>query len=703
MNEPAVGSACPLKHRSLAEWTRPLTVTTVTLFLFLSISGLVIYLAGFSLLNQFMVLAHTALGFVFVIPYSVYQLQHWRGVRSQPVTNHKVLGYSAFVAIVVCAITGLVLSLQAAAGTHVSYLMDLLHTISGFAAFAIVIGHVAFLVAINLKLRRTELAVPMRVAQRGFFLRVGTATALLVAATFLLTVVYRPFDTRYQLPSDYSYKYGAEKGPYYPSLARTDGMKAVMPKALAESRTCGANGCHEQIVEEWTPSAHRWASMDFAFQAIQHVMATNEGPESTRYCAGCHDPVALFSGSKNIYDADLTSYGADEGVSCLVCHSIKETDVKGNANYVLAEPVRYAFELQSGAVPQFLSSFLIRSYPKQHVASYSRDLYKTPEFCGACHKQFIDQSINRVGWVQLQNQYDNWKASHWNQKTDPNQVLTCRDCHMRLTASRDPAAGDRQDFNRAPDDGKHRNHRFIGANQWVPAFHKLDGAEQQVKLTQEWLQGKTEVPEINDRWHQGAVVDLKIDAPDQVRAGDTLHYKVILTSNKVGHDFPTGPLDIIQCWVDTDVQAGEQVVYHSGKLDDLHFIEKDSFIFKAEGIDKQGNLIDRHNLWEMVGARFKRSLFPGFTDQADFAFTCPSMNEAARPAMPPQQTEHELTVPGDGKRALRIQATLKYRKFDQYLLNYMQGGSSALTSPVTDMVSVTKEIRVQSKSTSRSD
>jgi hypothetical protein len=26
--------------------------------------------------------------------------------------------------------------------------------------------------------------------------------------------------------------------------------------------------------------------------------------------------------------------------------------------------------------------------------------------------------VNRVGWVQLQNQHDNWAASHWNKKGD---------------------------------------------------------------------------------------------------------------------------------------------------------------------------------------------------------------------------------------------------------------------------------------------
>ena len=79
-------------------------------------------------------------------------------------------------------------------------------------------------------------------------------------------------------------------------------------------------------------------------------------------------------------------------------------------------------------------------------------MYKKPEYCAACHKQFIDQEVNRVGWVQLQNQYDNWAASHWNQKGDARATVECRECHMPLVDSTDPAAGDSADYNRTDDD-----------------------------------------------------------------------------------------------------------------------------------------------------------------------------------------------------------------------------------------------------------
>ena len=61
--------------------------------------------------------------------------------------------------------------------------------------------------------------------------------------------------------------------------------------------------------------------MDPLFQGIQNVMAKQNGAESTRYCGGCHDPISLFSGTKNIFVENLTNlHGYQEGVSCLSCH-----------------------------------------------------------------------------------------------------------------------------------------------------------------------------------------------------------------------------------------------------------------------------------------------------------------------------------------------------------------------------------------------
>lgn len=683
-------------------WSAPLLVFSLGAIAFLALGGLWITFGGFSAYNQYAVLLHTALGLVTLVPILVYVFRHLAETWRRALNHVSLLGYAAALALLAASASGLVLTAQSAFSTRISYAWRLVHIVSALTLTAFLPIHIVL--AVRLRRRAGDAAEgagsDLKVAWRRALRRSAALAGLLLLAPLPAGFLYAGLDPAGQLPADYGYKYGAN--PFSPSLAMTAGGGAIRHEALAGSASCGTSGCHEQIVREWEPSAHRYASRSYFFQTIQKSMAENNGAESTRYCAGCHDPIALFSGAKNIYDEDLSSPGADEGVSCAACHSIVRTDVKGNAAYVIEPPRRYIFEEKNGAVAGFLSRFLIRAYPEKHVASYARDLYKTPEYCAACHKQFIDQTINSVGWVQLQNQYDNWRKSHWFKpeeghpdRADPTKTLSCRECHMRLMPSSDPAAGDAQDFYRAPDDGQHRHHAFIGANQWLPILHGLPGAEHHVRLTEEWLRGETRIPEIQSRWAEGPSVPLELIAPSRVVAGEPVTIRAVVSSNKVGHDFPTGPLDIIQSWVELRVlDPSGREIFASGKVTEENFIDEGSFIFKAEGVDRAGNLIDRHNLWEMVGARFRRSLFPGFSDTAEWNFTCPSVT--VRGARQPAEREVSFQAPAEPGIDLLVKARLRYRKVDQTLINYIAPGKG-LTAPITDISEAEARIRVEPK------
>ena len=219
---------------------------------------------------------------------------------------------------------------------------------------------------------------------------------------------------------------------------------------------------------------------------------------------------------------------------------------------------------------------------------------------------------------------------------------------MPLVASHDPAAGDSLDYNRSASDGKHRSHRFVGANQAMPVMLKLPGGEEQAKLVEKWLRGEVEIPEIASKWSKGPAVAIELVSPKEATAGEAVALRVIITSNKVGHDFPTGPLDIIQAWVELMVtDGGGHVVFASGRRDERHRIEPGTFMFKAEPVDQYGNLIDRHNLWEMVGVRYRRSLFPGFSDTAEYSFQCSGSTEQRAPGLKEKSFRLD-TAPGAG-------------------------------------------------------
>lgn len=678
MNSDPTNSADPRELR----WREHLAWLSTGLLLFETLTGLMIYLLPFSVTTQFSVLIHTVIGVPFVVPMTWYSIRHWLDHRATAMNHYKATGYALVFAILVCNLSGLVLTWQAFFTTRISYYWDAVHVVSTFATIAFFAPHVGLLL---LRERKRSETSPVRRAAAAFQNRSLGAAGLCFAILLGTVLAYSPPEVNDTLPDDYAYMYGEDR-PFAPSLATTATGGAYDQQHLSGSMSCGTSNCHEQITEEWAVSAHRWASMDPAFQAVQKVMAEQNGAESTRYCGGCHDPISLFSGTKNIFTEDLSSlHGYQEGISCLACHGIQETDIKGNANYMIEKQPRYLWEVDPGPVQKFLSDGLIRAYPWTHTDTLGKKLFKTPEYCAACHKQFIDAEVNQVGWVQLQNQFDNWRKSRWNHPGEPEKTIECRECHMPLVASRDPASGDELDYNRDEDDGMHRSHRFLGANQLIPEMLELDGAAEQIRLTEEWLRGELPIPEIAHKWKEGPAVPIELEVPERVKPGEDIQMRVNITSNKVGHDFPTGPLDIIQAWIDIKVtdDAGKEV-FHSGELNERNFIEPGTFMFKAEAVDRYGNLIDRHNLWEMVGVRYRRSLFPGFADAAEFSFGCPSF-VTDKDGTFPEEHDFSMATPEGTTGKLHVEARLRYRKIDQFLLNYLFGEDTTLTSRVTDV------------------
>ncbi|MCA9289528.1 MAG: hypothetical protein KDA25_00265 [Phycisphaerales bacterium] len=762
---------------SSLEWRAPLVGFVCGATLFLTVSGLALFILPFSVFNQVGVLVHTAAGLIVLGPTIWYIVRHWTIRRGGNLSHYQLLGYLAAVVLLICLVSGVVVTVNGVVGPRLDRTWDLVHLITGLVAAVLVLAHLLSILV--RRMGRAASAQDVRRARRRFGVVCGSWCAVLLGLCAAWTVLYDAPRLRLPFSDAYSWRFGEER-PFAPSLAVVDespwgddlerrvlaalgpdqrqvyltadtqrgGQRsstlqrirdcvaaldltdaqqadmerilaegarfvraagAVAPAALARSDGCGTSGCHGEIYAEWAPSAHRYSSMDDLFQRVQSLMVAETSPEHTRYCAGCHDPISLFGGAKDADHVTLSAEGAHEGISCLVCHSIVQTDVQGNADYTIQPQQRYVYELHDGALAKFVSDFLIRTYPTHHTRSYSRALYKTPEFCGACHKQYMDREVNTdIGKVQGQNQYDSWKNSRWHHADDPSRTVTCRECHMPLVASRDPAAGDALDANRRPNDGMHRSHRTLGSNQYVPTLHDLPGAERHVALTEAWLRGEIEIPEIAARWTTGPVIRMELDAPPEIRPGQRFTIQAILTNNKTGHDFPTGPLDMIESWVELSVtdDAG-RVVYHVGDLDDRGAVRDSPIWLKADGFDRDGELIDRHNLWDLVGKKYHRSLFPGVTDTLQVEMQCPSMARGRVSPLDDKQptgrrverfeteapTATDAAAPSDDA-ALHVHAMLWYRKANPEFLDRVYGQQTEIRSHQTLVAESRATIRI---------
>lgn len=477
---------------------------------------------------------------------------------------------------------------------------------------------------------------------------------------------------------------------------------ALNVTAYPRADSCGSAGCHNEIYNEWRPSAHGFAAEDTLFLRVQELLAESRGAAETRSCAGCHDPLALLSATRDgspIADGALYQH---DGVSCVSCHSITETTTAGNGSYRLTAPRPYLFADSESEFARWLNHFLIRSHPDQHNSDYGRALYRDSEFCAACHKQVPLPGVDTdVGLAQEQNEYDSWKNGRWYHEGEPEQTVECRECHMPLVASDDPASGDDEDSYRSPNDGKHRSHRVLASNMYIPTLQSLPGGKEQTERTIAWLRGEIDIPEIESKWVKGPVVDIQISAPDQIKPGELVNITLFLHNNKTGHDFPAGPLDLLESWIELTVEdnLGRTLLLLGDAKNENPALDA-PVIYKADWYDRRGLPVEVHNLWDVVGASYKNTLESGSVEIADIAFQCPGIG---RPRISESYSE---TGPGERKtdvvfsidnseiEELRVSARLLYRKANPEFLRRVFGVEEHVDAPVIELVSASHVIKV---------
>ena len=119
---------------------------------------------------------------------------------------------------------------------------------------------------------------------------------------------------------------------------------------------------------------------------------------------------------------------------------------------------------------------------------------------------------------------------------------------------------------------------------------------------------------------------------------------VIVTNIGVGHDFPGGTIDINESWIALSVidSQGENV-FQTGNLDNELNVDPNSYFYRSQAIDRNGQLVWKHDLFNMVGETYRNTVPAGKSDVVKFA----------------------MIIPSWVKGPLTISAVLKYRKLNQ--------------------------------------
>jgi hypothetical protein len=111
------------------------------------------------------------------------------------------------------------------------------------------------------------------------------------------------------------------------------------------------------------------------------------------------------------------------------------------------------------------------------------------------------------------------------------------------------------------------------------------------------------------------------------------------------------------------------MLFHSGELTAQNHIEQGTVVIRSIGVNAEGNPILRHRLWHYVGTIFKRSITPGYSDMYAYDFT----------------------VPKHMQGPLQVTARLRYRKANQYFMDFLFPGQSR-EAPITDLSSSSTQI-----------
>jgi hypothetical protein len=524
------------------------------------------------------------------------------------------------------------------------------HTVTAYAVIAALVVHIAGHVIIKISKRkggqsRTFITVEPGISKKLLLSTVGYGLAIVVAS--LTYVISSGISAKDQQITDYSYDYGEH--PFRPSQTETISGKFIKPAQIANSEQCG--GCHQDIYRQWISSTHRQAASDPAYVKNINLLESSKGITATRYCEGCHAPVALLTGELTPggkHGGIPGTAGHLEGVGCMGCHGIESVvHLNGTASYRFDPREFYLFDSSEVLAAQLLRNFLIRIQPDQHKIAMGSDIIRDPKLCASCHEQFMDKSMNNWGWVKMQSVYTDWVGSPFSGQhalsSQSETIRTCQNCHFPKVSGKDPSADQ---------DGLLISHRSLGANTVLPL---LNGDREQLEATKQFLQSSKVLVDIEEPRRKDSVQSLEFvqqglrpkdydNTPFFLYLNEDARIKVSVTNHKIGHSFPSGTTDINQAWLHFKVtDADDYAVYESGALNDQNELDQDAHIYHSVPVDRNGAHVWKHDLFRMTGNAYKNVISPGKSDIKEYRFR----------------------VPAWAKNPLTVSAVVRYRKFNQ--------------------------------------
>ena len=603
---------------------------------------------------QFMFLGHLVLGLLIVLPVIFFGIFHIKNAWNRPNKRAASVGYALFSISLILLFSGL--ALMRVEGFEIKNpdmrnIMYWAHVISPLLAVWLYILH--------------------RLAGPKIKWKTGVSWAASVGVAVIVLVALHTQD-----PRNWNVVGPKEGAKYFePSLARTASGNFIPADTLMMDKYC--QECHPDVYEGWFHSVHHFSSFNnepyhFSVSKTREKLLERDGNvKSSRWCAGCHDPVPFFSGAFDDPKFDTRNHPtAHAGITCTVCHAITHVNsTKGNADYTIEEPVHYPFAKSKNSILKFINRQMVKAKPEFHKKTFLKNLHKTPEFCSTCHKVSLPFELNHYKeWLRGQNHYDNYHLSgvsgHGVRSFyyPPKAVDNCNQCHMPLKSSDDFGA----DFFSGKSKGLQiHDHLFLGANTGIAHIRNKPDI---IKKHQDFLKDSVIVEIFGLK--EGGKVDGRLIAPirptiPSLKPGKKYLLEVVVRTMKVGHLFSQGTADSNEIWIDVAMENEGKTIGKSGGLGKGLEVDPWSHFLNVYMLDKDGNRIDRRNASDIFTPLYNNQMPPGTGQVVHYSFQVP------------EDTEGEIDV----------SVKLNYRKFDAKYMKYVYPDKLENDLPITLMSS----------------
>jgi tetratricopeptide (TPR) repeat protein len=459
---------------------------------------------------------------------------------------------------------------------------------------------------------------------------------------------------------------------FSPSLVRTNEGRLLPLRVLTMNDYCRT--CHADAYEGWLHSAHRFSSFNNPFylasvketrQVVERRDGNNRG---SRWCAGCHDPVPLLSGTFDTASLEEPIEPTGQaGITCTVCHGITRINTtRGNGDYLIEEPLQYPFAFSTNALLQYVNRQLVKAKPAFHKRTYLKPVHRTSEFCSACHKVHIPAEVTKYkDFLRGQNHYDPFllsAASGHGARSfyyPPAAPGVCAACHMPLAPSADFGA---RLFEGAIALSIH-DHRFAAANTALPFLRHDDRT---LQASRSFLAGVARVDIFGVK--SGGAIDGALRAPigadvPALRPGTSYLIETVVRTLKVGHPLTQGTADSNELWLEVSATSGGRTIGRNGAIDD-GVVDPNAHFINVYMLDRQGRRVDRRNVQDIFVPLYDHQIPP---------------SAAA-------VVHYQLDVPRDASAPVAVEVKLQYRKFTRGFTKYALG-ADAPALPITTIAS----------------